>query len=88
MSFAGAGLAFAGSAQAQPTTQPPQALVTASGKHTSLGPLKQSQAGVLNVGYAEVGPVDGSVVVLLHGCDLPLDIRANHSWRTARLGTG
>src|SRR5207344_2143583 len=26
---------------------------------TSLGPLKQVDAGVLNVGYAEAGPADG-----------------------------
>ena len=25
---------------------------------------------------------------LLEGVDLPLQIRANHSWRTARLGMG
>lgn len=36
------------------------------------GPLKQVNAGVLNVGYAEAGPADGEVVVLLHGW--PYDI--------------
>jgi pimeloyl-ACP methyl ester carboxylesterase len=39
---------------------------------TSLGPLKQVDAGVLNVGYVETGPADGSEVVLLHGW--PYDI--------------
>jgi pimeloyl-ACP methyl ester carboxylesterase len=34
--------------------------------------LKQIDAGDLNVGYAEAGPVDGTVVVLLHGW--PYDI--------------
>lgn len=36
------------------------------------GPLKQVDAGVLNIGYAESGPADGSPVVLLHGW--PYDI--------------
>ncbi len=29
------------------------------GTNTSFGPLKQIDAGVLNVGYAEAGPADG-----------------------------
>jgi pimeloyl-ACP methyl ester carboxylesterase len=44
------------------------------GTNTSFGPLKQIDAGVLNVGYAEAGPANGSVVVLLHGW--PYDIYA------------
>ncbi|MGX5802457.1 alpha/beta fold hydrolase [Bradyrhizobium sp. Arg314] len=39
---------------------------------TSFGTLKQVDAGVLNVGYGEAGPVDGPPVVLLHGW--PYDI--------------
>ena len=35
-------------------------------------PLKQIDAGVLNVGYADVGPTDGRPVLLLHGW--PYDI--------------
>jgi pimeloyl-ACP methyl ester carboxylesterase len=39
---------------------------------SSFGPLKHIDAGLLNVGYAEVGPVNGSPVILLHGW--PYDI--------------
>lgn len=37
-----------------------------------LNPLKQIDAGVLRTGYAELGPSDGSPVILLHGW--PYDI--------------
>jgi pimeloyl-ACP methyl ester carboxylesterase len=41
-------------------------------KNTSFGPLKQIDAGVLNVGYAEAGPASGPAAILLHGW--PYDI--------------
>jgi len=42
------------------------------GTNTSFSSLKQIDAGVLNVGYAEAGPVNGPPVILLHGW--PYDI--------------
>jgi pimeloyl-ACP methyl ester carboxylesterase len=43
-------------------------------KITSFGGLKQIDAGVLNVGYAEAGPANAPVVILLHGW--PYDIHS------------
>src|SRR5207249_4024015 len=44
----------------------------AGGTKSSFSPLKQINAGLLNVGYAEAGPVGGPPVILLHGW--PYDI--------------
>jgi pimeloyl-ACP methyl ester carboxylesterase len=42
------------------------------GAGASYGPLKQINAGLLNIGYADEGPATGPVVILLHGW--PYDI--------------
>jgi pimeloyl-ACP methyl ester carboxylesterase len=44
------------------------------GTSTSFASLKQIDAGLLNVGYAEAGPMDGRAVLLLHGW--PYDIHS------------
>src|SRR5712671_1867182 len=41
---------------------------------TSFGALKQVDAGVLSIGYAEAGPAAGPAVILLHGW--PYDIHS------------
>jgi pimeloyl-ACP methyl ester carboxylesterase len=66
-------LGWPGAIQAQ--TQTPKRTQATKSKATTLesfGPLKQIDAGVLNVGYTDTGPTNGSVVVLLHGW--PYDI--------------
>jgi pimeloyl-ACP methyl ester carboxylesterase len=52
----------------------PGAIVTGPGSRTSFAPLKQIDAGLLSVGYAEAGPIDGKPVILLHGW--PYDIHS------------
>jgi pimeloyl-ACP methyl ester carboxylesterase len=73
MTIAAAQLVMTGSAGAQSGSARPAVLPAIKpGTNTSFGPLKQIDAGVLNVGYAEAGPADGRVVILLHGW--PYDI--------------
>jgi pimeloyl-ACP methyl ester carboxylesterase len=60
-----------GSAQAQSKPALPEVKV---GAHTSIGPVKQINAGVLDTGYVEMGPASGPAVILLHGW--PYDIHS------------
>lgn len=49
--------------------------VTGAGaKAGPFGPLRQIDAGVLNVGYVELGPAKGTPVILMHG--FPYDIHS------------
>jgi alpha/beta hydrolase fold len=73
MTIAAAQFGISGSADAQTSaTNPTQLPAIKPGTNTSFASLKQIDAGLLNVGYAEAGPADGSAVVLLHGW--PYDI--------------
>jgi len=67
--FAATQLGMIGTAAAQREAQIP---AVKPGTNTSFGPLKQIDASVLNVGYAEAGPANGPPVILLHGW--PYDI--------------
>jgi pimeloyl-ACP methyl ester carboxylesterase len=73
LTIAAAGLTAMDAAVAQ---QPGNSTLQAvkRGTHTSFATLKQINAGLLNVGYAEAGPTDGPAVLLLHGW--PYDIHS------------
>ena len=63
-------LGMIGSSDAQAGTLP----AIRAGANTSFAALKQIDAGLLNVGYAEAGPAGGRPVILLHGW--PYDIHS------------
>ena len=71
LSIAAAELVTISTARAQSSITDPPDL---PGSNTSFGPLKQIDASVLNVGYAEVGPADGPAVILLIGRHLVVQV--------------
>jgi pimeloyl-ACP methyl ester carboxylesterase len=73
ITIAAARLGMIGKAHAQAgRTKSAQLPAITPGTNKSFASLKQIDAGVLNVGYAEAGPADGAPVILLHGW--PYDI--------------
>ena len=65
----------AGTATLAACASPPTATAGPPSAPThQLGPIKQVDAGELNVGYAEAGPADGQPVILLHGW--PYDVHS------------
>jgi pimeloyl-ACP methyl ester carboxylesterase len=70
LAAAAAATLVAGNASAQ--TAPPHS--TPSHSATSFGPIKQVDAGVLSIGYVDVGPASGAPILLFHGW--PYDIHA------------
>src|SRR6266516_6861183 len=73
MTMAAAQFGMIGSAVAQSGKANPASVPTIKpGTNTSFSSLKQIDAGLLNVGYAEAGPAGGPPVILLHGW--PYDI--------------
>ena len=84
MTIAAAQLGMFGSASAQSgKTKPANLPAIKPGTNKSFGALKQIDAGVLTVGYAEAGPANGPAVILLHGW--PYDI---HSYRRCHAVAG
>jgi pimeloyl-ACP methyl ester carboxylesterase len=75
MTIATTQLGIFGSAIAQSgKTKPAVLAMMKPGTNTSFGSLKQIDAGVLNIGYAEAGSANGHPVILLHGW--PYDIHS------------
>ena len=75
MTFAAAELGLIGPAAARQEKKKPAGPPSNRPRtNTSFGALRQIDAGVLNVGYAEAGPAAGLAVILLHGW--PYDIHS------------
>jgi pimeloyl-ACP methyl ester carboxylesterase len=75
MTIAAAELAMIGSADAQSSKpNPVEVPAIKPGTNTSFGAIKQVDAGLLNVGYAEAGSINGPAVILLHGW--PYDVHS------------
>jgi pimeloyl-ACP methyl ester carboxylesterase len=74
MTFAAIELGMKPPAEAASSGTEQAAASVVNAAQQSFGSLKQINAGVLSVGYAELGPVDGAPVILLHGW--PYDIHS------------
>jgi pimeloyl-ACP methyl ester carboxylesterase len=75
ITIAAARLANMGSTHAQSSSsKSPAASSIRPGTNTSFNSIKQIDAGLLSVGYAEDGPANGPTVILLHGW--PYDIHS------------
>src|SRR5262245_6017745 len=72
ITVAAARLGMSGSANAEPDRNSDCPLAAKPGTTRSFGQVKQINAGLLSVGYAEDGPGTGPAVILLHGW--PYDI--------------
>ncbi|KAA6122962.1 alpha/beta fold hydrolase [Cupriavidus cauae] len=71
------GLGSAARAQSAKSTQSARPAATGARQTpgaASFGPIRQIDAGTLNIGYAEAGPANGPVAILLHGW--PYDIHS------------
>ncbi len=71
-SFLAAQLATVGAAAEQASPKAAGIPAVTPGTNTFFAPIRQIDAGALNVGYAEAGPADGMPVILVHGW--PYDI--------------
>lgn len=74
MSIAAAQLGVFSAADAQSEDEVAALPAIKPGTNTAFATLKQVNAGLLNVGYAEAGPANGQAVILLHGW--PYDIHS------------
>jgi pimeloyl-ACP methyl ester carboxylesterase len=76
LSLAAAQFGLLGTAEAAQTSLSTSTTVPPinPGTHTTFASIKQINAGLLNIGYAEDGPADGPAVILLHGW--PYDIHS------------
>ncbi|WP_455917203.1 alpha/beta fold hydrolase [Pseudomonas cerasi] len=63
----------------------PEPPTSASHDQSAFGALKHVKAGVLDVAYADIGPANGQVVILLHGWPYDIDSYADVApWLAAK----